>query len=84
MFVISVMVRDYWWIFSVMKGVMKFIFDKFGVESIWLVIIVYGDSVFVWLCFDEEIIDIDELKWCIDNLLWNIGILDLNVVLKMV
>lgn len=64
-----------------MKDVIKIIFEKYGVDSMWVVIIVFGDVVFVRLSFDEEVIELDELKECIDNLLWNIGILDLNVVL---
>ena len=82
-FAISATARDYRRTFSVMKGVMKSIFDQLGVESIRPAIIVYGDSASVRLRFDEEITDIDELKRRIDNLPRNTGTPDLNAALKM-
>ena len=83
MFAISATARDYRRTFSVMKGVMKSIFDQLGVESIRPAIIVYGDSASVRLRFDEEITDIDELKRRINNLPRNTGTPDLNAALKM-
>lgn len=82
-FAISATASDSRRTFSVMKGVMKSIFDQLGVESIRPAIIVYGDRASLRLRFDEEITDIVQLKRRIDNLPQNKGTPDLDKALKM-
>ena len=80
-FAISATASDAQQTFSVMKDVMKTIFEKQGVDSMRLAIIVFGDAVSVRLSFDEEVTELEELKERIDNLPRNTGTPDLNAAL---
>lgn len=80
-FAISATASDAQQTFSVMKDVMKTIFEKHGVERMRLAIIVFGDAVSVRLSFDEEVTELEELKERIDNLPRNTGTPDLNAAL---
>ena len=64
-----------------MKEVIRKIFEKHGVDSMRPAIIVFGDAVSVRLSFDEEVIELDELKERIDNLPRNTGTPDLDAAL---
>ena len=83
MFAISATASDARQTFSVMKEVIKSIFDQLGVESIRPAIIVFGDSASVRLRFDEKITDLAELKQRIENLPQNTGTPDLDTALTM-
>ena len=81
MFAISATATDAQQTFSVVKDVIKTIFEKHGVDSMRVAIIVFGDAVSVRLSFDEEVTELDELKERIDNLPRNTGTPDLNAAL---
>ena len=80
-FAISATATDAQQTFSIMKDVIKSIFEKHGVESIRPAIIVFGDAASVRLSFDEKIPDLFELKQRIDNLPRNTGTPDLDAAL---
>lgn len=80
-FAISATASDAQQTFSVMKKVIKTIFEKHGVDSMRPAIIVFGDAVSVRLSFDEEFTELDELKERIDNLPRNTGTPDLDAAL---
>jgi len=80
-FAISATARDAQQTFSVMKEVIKTIFEKHGVDSMRPAIIVFGDAVSVRLSFEEKVTELDELKERIDNLPRNTGIPDLDAAL---
>lgn len=80
-FAISATATDAQLTFRVMKDVIKTIFEKHGVDSMRVAIIVFGDAVSVRLSFDEEVTELDELKERIDNLPRNTGTPDLNAAL---
>lgn len=81
MFAISATASDAQQTFSVIKEVIKTIFEKHGVDSMRPAIIVFGDAVSVRLSFDEKITELDELKERIDNLPQNTGTPDLDAAL---
>lgn len=83
MFAISATASDSQQTFSVIKEVIKSIFEKHGVESIRPAIIVFGDTASVRLTFAEEITELDELKQLIDNLPQNTGTPDLDAAMLL-
>ena len=83
MFAISATASDAQQTFIVMKQVIKFIFEKHGVDSIRPAIIVFGDVASVRLNFNETITDLNDLKQRIDNLTPNSGTPDLDQALSL-
>ena len=80
-FAISATASDAQQTFTVMKEVIKTIFEKHGVDSMRSAIIVFGDAVSVRLSFEEKVTELDDLKERIDNLPRNTGIPDLDAAL---
>jgi len=82
-FAISATASDAQQTFSVMREVIKSIFEKHGVDSIRPAIIVFGDEAYVRLNFDEDVTDLNVLKQRIDNLPRNRGTPDLVKALSL-
>ena len=82
-FAISATASDAQQTFSVMREVIKSIFEKHGVDSIRPAIIVFGDEAYVRLNFDEDVTDLNVLKRRIDNLPRNRGTPDLVKALSL-
>lgn len=66
-----------------MKDVIKSIFEKYGVDSIRPAIIVFGDVASARLNFQQEGMDLNDLKQRIENLPRNTGTPDLNQALSL-
>lgn len=82
-FAISATASDAQGTFTVMKEIIKSIFEKHGVGSIRPAVIVYGDMASVRLNFDEVITDLNDLRKRIDNLIRNSGTPDLTEAMSL-
>ena len=82
-FAISATASDAQQTFSVMKKVIKSIFEKHGVDSIRPAIIVFGDVASVRLNFDDNGTDLNDLKQLIDNLPQYRGTPDLDEAMSL-